>query len=129
MLGHWGTRKILEHLRNIQSLDKLVQEFRIFVRTSKPRQTRARLGNVELADETELVSLAVGYRVVDRWKKRILLIYSLKQKQTRKRSDRSCQAKRAVVPKRLIQLLGRCLLLIILRPFLRPHYSQSSGYS
>ena len=31
-----------------------------FVKTSKPRQTRARLGNVELADETELVSLAVG---------------------------------------------------------------------
>ena len=41
----------------------------------------------------------------------------------------SCQAKRAVVPKRLIQLLGRCLLLSILRTFLRPHYSQSSGYS
>ena len=30
------------------------------VKTSKPRQTRARLGNVELADETELVNLAVG---------------------------------------------------------------------
>ena len=41
---------------------------------------------------------------------------------------RSCQAKRAVVPKRLIQLLNRCLLLNILRTFLRPHYSQSSGY-
>ena len=40
-----------------------------------------------------------------------------------------CQAKRAVVPKRLIQLLGRCVLLNILRPFLRPHYSQSSGHS
>ena len=40
---------------------------------------------MELADETELVSLAVGYRAVDRWKKMILLIYSLKQKQTRKR--------------------------------------------
>ena len=29
----------------------------------------------------------------------------------------SCQAKRAVVPKRLIQLLGRCLLVNILRTF------------
>ena len=28
-----------------------------------------------------------------------------------------CQAKRAVVPQRLIQLLGRCLLLNILRTF------------
>ena len=37
-----------------------VQEFRIFVKTSKPRQTRARLGNVELADEAELANLAVG---------------------------------------------------------------------
>ena len=37
-----------------------VQEFRIFVRTSKPRRTRARLGNAKLADEAELVSLAVG---------------------------------------------------------------------
>ena len=37
-----------------------VQEFRIFVKTPKRRQTRARLGNVELADEAELVSLAVG---------------------------------------------------------------------
>ena len=34
--------------------------FRIFKKISKPRQTRARLGNVELADEAELVSLAVG---------------------------------------------------------------------
>ena len=57
----------------------------------------------------------------------ILLIYSLKQKQTRKRViDRGAQPtqssnlsskKRAVVPKRLIQLLGRCLLLNILRTF------------
>ena len=47
-----------------------------FVKTSKPRQTRARLGNVEQADETELVSLAVGLRAVDTWKKMILLIYS-----------------------------------------------------
>ena len=37
-----------------------VQELGFFVKTSKPRQTRARLGNVELADEAELVSLAVG---------------------------------------------------------------------
>ena len=33
---------------------------RIFVETSKPRPTRARLGNEELADEAELVSLSVG---------------------------------------------------------------------
>ena len=31
-----------------------------FVKTSKPRQTRARLGNAELADEAELVSLLSG---------------------------------------------------------------------
>ena len=37
-----------------------VQELGFFVKTSKPRQTRARLGNMELADEAELVSLAVG---------------------------------------------------------------------
>ena len=53
-----------------------------------------------------------------------LLIYIVRQKQTRKRvvgwgtqPTQSCQAKRAVVPKRLIQLLGRCLLLNILRTF------------
>ena len=42
------------------SLFLFVQEFSIFVKTPKPRQTRARLGNMELADEAELVSLAVG---------------------------------------------------------------------
>ena len=43
-----------------RTVEIFVQEFRIFVKTSKPRQTRARLGNEELADEAELVSLAVG---------------------------------------------------------------------
>ena len=60
----------------------------------------------------------------------ISLVYTVKQKQTRKRereSDqlgytadpkvRNCQAKRAVVPKRLIQLLVRCWLPKILRTF------------
>ena len=37
-----------------------VQEFMIFIKTSKPRQTRARPGNVELADEAELVSWLSG---------------------------------------------------------------------
>ena len=32
----------------------------IFVETSKPRPTRARVGKEELADEAELVSLSVG---------------------------------------------------------------------
>ena len=56
----------------------------------------------------------------------ILLIYIVKQEADTEKSDQlgdqlikvqSCQAKRAVVPKRLIQLLGRCLLLNILRTF------------
>ena len=58
----------------------------------------------------------------------ILLVYIVKQKQTRKRESdqlgytadpkvRNCQAKRAVVPKRLIQLLVRCWLPNILRTF------------
>ena len=57
----------------------------------------------------------------------ISFVHIVKQKQTRKReSDRlgdqlikvqSCQAKRAVVPKRLIQLLVRCWLPNILRAF------------
>ena len=56
----------------------------------------------------------------------ILLIYIVKQEPDTEKSDQlgdqlikvqSCQAKRAVVPKRLIQLLGRCLLLNILRTF------------
>ena len=38
----------------------LFKSYGFFVKTSKPRQTRARLGNMELADEAELVSLAVG---------------------------------------------------------------------
>ena len=62
----------------------------------------------------------------------ISLVHIVKQKQTRKReSDRlggqsinvqSCQAKRAVVPKRLIRLLGRCPLLNILRTFFSEHF-------
>ena len=56
----------------------------------------------------------------------ILLIYIVKQEADTEKSDQlgdqlikvqSCQAKRAVVPKRLIKLLGRCLLLDILRTF------------
>ena len=56
----------------------------------------------------------------------ILLVHIVKQEADTEKSDRlgdqlfkvqSCQAKRAVVPKRLIQLLGRCLLLDILRTF------------
>ena len=58
----------------------------------------------------------------------ISLVYILKQKQTRKRESdqlgytadpkvQKCQAKRAVVPKRLIQLLVRCWLPNILRTF------------
>ena len=39
---------------------QVVRESRIFVETSKSGPTRARLGNWELADEAELVSLAVG---------------------------------------------------------------------
>ena len=58
----------------------------------------------------------------------ISLVYIVKQKQTRKRESdqlgytadpkvRNCQAKRAVVPKRLIQLLVRRWLPNILRTF------------
>ena len=56
----------------------------------------------------------------------ILLVYIVKQEADTEKSDRlggqlikfqSCQAKRAVVPKRLIRLLGRCSLLNILRTF------------
>ena len=58
----------------------------------------------------------------------ISLVHIVKQKQTRQRESdqlgytadrkvRNCQAKRAVVPKRLIQLLARCSLLNILRTF------------
>ena len=60
----------------------------------------------------------------------ISLVHIVKQKQTHgkeRESDqlgytadpkvRNCQAKRAVVPKRLIQLLARCSLLNILRTF------------
>ena len=56
----------------------------------------------------------------------ISLVHIVKQEADTEKSDRlgdqlikvqSCQAKRAVVPKRLIQLLGRCLLLDILRTF------------
>ena len=58
----------------------------------------------------------------------ISLVYIVKQKQTRKRESdqlgytadpkvRNCQAKRAVVPKRLIQLLVKCWLPNILRTF------------
>ena len=57
----------------------------------------------------------------------ISLVHIVKQKQTRKRESgrlgdqlikvQSCQAKRAVVPKRLIQLLVRCWLPNILRTF------------
>ena len=57
----------------------------MFIETSKPRPTRARLENEELADEAELVSLSVGQRVVDRWKKMISLVHIVKQKQTRKK--------------------------------------------
>ena len=64
---------------------KLFKSLGFFVKTSKPKQTRARLVNAKLAHEAELVSLAVGKWAVDRWKKMILLIYIVKQKQTRKR--------------------------------------------
>ena len=56
----------------------------------------------------------------------ILLVYIVKQEADTEKSDRlggqlikvqSCQAKRAVVPMRLIRLLGRCSLLNILRTF------------
>ena len=55
-----------------------------------------------------------------------LLVYIVKQEADTEKSDQlgdqlikvqSYQAKRAVVPKRLIQLLGRCLLLNILITF------------
>ena len=59
-----------------------VRESRIFVETSKSRPTHARLRNRELAGEAELVSLSVGQRVVDRWKKMIPLVHIVKQKQT-----------------------------------------------
>ena len=39
---------------------KVFKSSGFFVKTSKPRQSRARLGNVELVDEAELVSLAAG---------------------------------------------------------------------
>ena len=67
---------------------------------------------MELADEAELVSLAVGLWAVDRWKKMILLVHIVKQEaDTEKRESGGERVSRGVMH----------LSLIVRRNYAPPH--------